>query len=258
MQALSIPVAMCVPPIASVATFITYVLQGSAPACLNSSTNLSLAGGTLDAAKAFTVVSFFVLVRMPFTILPMALPLFADCLVAFSRYSAFFSLDSDPVDLFGPTSVSNGESAAISISNGAFEYKMLRTQPLSQATATQGDQPGSAQQASPVVQKQDPAPDDASTEPNPVTQKQEFDADPLESSFKLTDLELDIKSPELVAVVGAVGSGKTSLLNAILGEIPRTGGTASVNGSMALVSQSPYIFNGTLEQNVRTAVQVCQ
>lgn len=54
-----------------------------------------------------------------------------------------------------------------------------------------------------------------------------------------------------VAVCGAVGSGKTSLLCSMLGEIPRTAGAAiRVNGTKAYVPQSAWIQTGTVRENI--------
>ena len=54
-----------------------------------------------------------------------------------------------------------------------------------------------------------------------------------------------------VAVCGSVGSGKSSLLCSILGEIPRMSGTGSkVYGSKAYVPQSAWIQTGTIRDNV--------
>ncbi|KAF8018550.1 hypothetical protein BT93_H3434 [Corymbia citriodora subsp. variegata] len=54
-----------------------------------------------------------------------------------------------------------------------------------------------------------------------------------------------------VAVCGSVGSGKTSLLCSMLGEIPRTAGEAiRVNGTKAYVPQSAWIQTGTVRENI--------
>jgi ATP-binding cassette subfamily C (CFTR/MRP) protein 1 len=54
----------------------------------------------------------------------------------------------------------------------------------------------------------------------------------------------------LVAVVGAVGSGKSSVLSAILGEMTKTSGTVSVRGNVAFVAQQAWIQNATLRDNI--------
>lgn len=48
----------------------------------------------------------------------------------------------------------------------------------------------------------------------------------------------------LVAIVGPVGCGKSSVLNVILKELPLTSGTVEVNGSVAYASQEPWLFVG--------------
>jgi len=51
-------------------------------------------------------------------------------------------------------------------------------------------------------------------------------------------------------VIGSVGSSKTSLLNAILGEIPHVDGEFQVNGSLSYVAQESWIKNGMLRDNI--------
>ena len=70
------------------------------------------------------------------------------------------------------------------------------------------------------------------------------------STHTLTDISFSIRQGELVAVVGAVGSGKSSLLNALLGEMSVTKGTVEVNGSVAFCDQRPWILNDTVQNNV--------
>uniref|UniRef100_A0AAY5EIB0 ABC-type glutathione-S-conjugate transporter n=1 Tax=Electrophorus electricus TaxID=8005 RepID=A0AAY5EIB0_ELEEL len=54
----------------------------------------------------------------------------------------------------------------------------------------------------------------------------------------------------LVAVVGHVGSGKSSLLSAILGETERRSGSVAIKGSVAYVPQQAWIQNATVQDNV--------
>ncbi|KAJ0987914.1 hypothetical protein J5N97_006270 [Dioscorea zingiberensis] len=53
-----------------------------------------------------------------------------------------------------------------------------------------------------------------------------------------------------VAVCGTVGSGKSSLLCCMIGEIPKTSGTIKLCGNVAYVAQSPWIQSGTVESNI--------
>ena len=50
-----------------------------------------------------------------------------------------------------------------------------------------------------------------------------------------------------------VGSGKSSLLNAFLGELVRIGGHINTKGRVAYVPQQAWIQNGTLEYNIKFA-----
>uniref|UniRef100_A0AAQ4Q2F0 ATP-binding cassette, sub-family C (CFTR/MRP), member 2 n=1 Tax=Gasterosteus aculeatus aculeatus TaxID=481459 RepID=A0AAQ4Q2F0_GASAC len=64
------------------------------------------------------------------------------------------------------------------------------------------------------------------------------------------DISLDIKPGKLVAVVGAVGSGKSSLMSALLGEMYSNKGFINIQGSLAFVPQQAWIQNATLRDNI--------
>uniref|UniRef100_A0AAR2ILI6 ABC-type glutathione-S-conjugate transporter n=1 Tax=Pygocentrus nattereri TaxID=42514 RepID=A0AAR2ILI6_PYGNA len=63
---------------------------------------------------------------------------------------------------------------------------------------------------------------------------------------------ISVKVPHgsLVAVVGHVGSGKSSLLSAMLGEMEKKSGNITVKGSVAYVPQQAWIQNATMRENV--------
>uniref|UniRef100_A0A8C7VS14 Multidrug resistance-associated protein 4 n=1 Tax=Oncorhynchus mykiss TaxID=8022 RepID=A0A8C7VS14_ONCMY len=66
----------------------------------------------------------------------------------------------------------------------------------------------------------------------------------------LQNLSLTVKSEQLVVVIGPVGAGKSSLLSAILGELPRDKGVLSVKGQLTYASQQPWVFPGTIRSNI--------
>ena len=62
-----------------------------------------------------------------------------------------------------------------------------------------------------------------------------------EKVFSLKDINMEIPKGQLTAIVGPVGTGKTSLLEALIGEMRRTNGSVTFNGSVAYCPQSAWI-----------------
>ncbi|PIA50627.1 hypothetical protein AQUCO_01200080v1 [Aquilegia coerulea] len=77
-----------------------------------------------------------------------------------------------------------------------------------------------------------------------------FSWDPSDSNPTLKDINLRVFHGMRVAVCGTVGSGKSSLLSCILGEVPKISGTVKLSGKKAYVAQSPWIQSGTVEENI--------
>ncbi|XP_043721902.1 ABC transporter C family member 8-like [Telopea speciosissima] len=77
-----------------------------------------------------------------------------------------------------------------------------------------------------------------------------FSWDPYTTATTLRRLDFEVRRGEKVAVCGPVGAGKSSLLYAILGEIPKVSGTVDVFGSVAYVSQTSWIQSGTIRDNI--------
>ncbi|KAK3126734.1 hypothetical protein QOZ80_7AG0561540 [Eleusine coracana subsp. coracana] len=71
-----------------------------------------------------------------------------------------------------------------------------------------------------------------------------------ENKNTLRGIDLEVRQGELVAVVGTVGSGKSSLLGCILGEMRRVSGTVTVRGATAYVAQTAWIQSGTVMDNI--------
>ncbi|GLT68257.1 hypothetical protein SLA2020_405060 [Shorea laevis] len=67
----------------------------------------------------------------------------------------------------------------------------------------------------------------------------------------LSNINLDIPVGSLVAVVGGTGEGKTSIISAMLGELPPVGDTnVVIRGTVAYVPQVSWIFNATVRDNI--------
>ncbi|CAL8127064.1 unnamed protein product [Orchesella dallaii] len=66
----------------------------------------------------------------------------------------------------------------------------------------------------------------------------------------ISNFNLNVQSDKLVMVVGAVGSGKSSFLHVLLSELPISSGKCHVNGKMTYASQEPWLFAGTVRENI--------
>ena len=71
-----------------------------------------------------------------------------------------------------------------------------------------------------------------------------------DSMAVLKSVSLTVSDGELVLVTGPVGCGKSSLLLAILQELPLSQGSISCSGKIAHVPQQAWIFSGTVRENI--------
>ncbi|CDY11440.1 BnaA09g40060D [Brassica napus] len=66
----------------------------------------------------------------------------------------------------------------------------------------------------------------------------------------IENINFEVKKGELAAIVGTVGSGKSSLLASVLGEMHKISGKVRVCGNTAYVAQTSWIQNGTVQDNI--------
>ncbi|KAI5949274.1 YCF1 [Candida jiufengensis] len=73
-----------------------------------------------------------------------------------------------------------------------------------------------------------------------------------EQNYKvaLSNINLDAKKGELDCIVGKVGSGKSSIIQAILGDLYKLDGEVILHGKVAYVAQVPWIMNGSVRENI--------
>lgn len=76
-----------------------------------------------------------------------------------------------------------------------------------------------------------------------------LDVENLKTSV-LHNINLTMMPDELVTVVGKIGSGKTSLLHSIMDETILKKGEHEVNGRIAYVEKEPFLFEGTVQDNI--------
>ncbi|KAH8355856.1 hypothetical protein KR200_006142, partial [Drosophila serrata] len=74
--------------------------------------------------------------------------------------------------------------------------------------------------------------------------------DPNCPHYTLDGVDLMVQTGTMVAVLGPTGSGKSSLIQSILGELCAESGEIKVNGTISYASQEPWLFSGTIRDNI--------
>ncbi|KAK3912845.1 Canalicular multispecific organic anion transporter 2 [Frankliniella fusca] len=173
----------------------------------------------LDAQTAFVSLSLFNILRFPLAMLPMVIMLVVQSGVSIKRIDAFLNapdLDEDSVQHC--TEEASGALRKLAEANGT-------------------DGPGHG-------------PDHARGTVAPIHVRDgTFAWGPGEEPV-LRDVQLTVPKGALVAVVGMVGAGKTSLLSAMLGEMEKLSGSVNTVGSIAYVPQQAWIQNAKLRDNI--------
>jgi ABC-type multidrug transport system fused ATPase/permease subunit len=72
-----------------------------------------------------------------------------------------------------------------------------------------------------------------------------------DGSYTIRGVNMSVRPGEILAIVGPVGSGKSSIINAIIGEVSVSPSTTMVRrGKVAYASQVAFILNSTVRENI--------
>ncbi|XP_055852068.1 probable multidrug resistance-associated protein lethal(2)03659 [Episyrphus balteatus] len=66
----------------------------------------------------------------------------------------------------------------------------------------------------------------------------------------ISGCSFQVEENEFLGIIGSIGSGKSSLLNAILGELAIKSGSIEINGILSYSPQEPWIFEGSIRDNI--------
>ncbi|KAL4488821.1 hypothetical protein ABPG72_016474 [Tetrahymena utriculariae] len=221
-----------------------------------------------NSAKAYTVLSLFNLLLIPLRMVTMVLMLYLNAKASMTRIEFYLMSEEREEDVVikDDPSLKVGE---IEINNGNFAWESVTAaihNEQGMKFMRQGGPPGGLQgqkKPTPGNNEKPKGPgsyqqnEKLATQNDQLLQKEEdFNKlTPLEElSLKnlniLKNINLKVKQGQMMAIVGQVASGKSSLLLAILGEMKKNSGEVKLKGKVAYVPQTAWLQNATLRDNV--------
>jgi ABC-type multidrug transport system fused ATPase/permease subunit len=249
-------------------------------------------GKTLTSSQAFPAVALFNVARFPLAILPIGARSVAEAMVGVRRLEKLLLLDehNEAPELeskrslegakveTAPVLAGAGENAEGTLGTGGTEgvdkTKKLALQMVN-ATLKWGTQDitaemnsvrptkakraamaaaanAEAERAAKEAKGTAPGGGDEDSEKEEMQQLQQSAANEEQERGMLREISVEVYSGELVAIVGAVGAGKSSLLTgALLSQMHLVEGSIEIyDTTMALCEQSAFIFNATLRDNI--------
>jgi len=225
----------CAPFVVSLVTFAVYVLSDE--------------NNVLDAQKAFTSLALFNILRFPLSMLPMMITSAIQASVSIKRINKFMrSEELDPSSV--EKNAKSDDSEAISVANASFNWGEKDEDDSANSNDKKKNKKDKKNGA---VANGDAKPETANGKHNEGEEMKPLNGNANKvkiEPFSLKNIDLKIPKGSLCAVVGTVGSGKSSLLSALLGEMERISGQVSVSGRIAYVSQQAWIQNATLKDNI--------
>ena len=220
-------VSMSLPIFASMLAFITYALTAH----------------DLSPARIFSSLALFNGLRLPLNFLPLVIGQITDGWSSVCRIQEYL-LTEDMNDDFRQDS--NGDNA-IQVADGEFTWERTVTQDPDRRSVERPASKKDRRQAKKAetdamkISEKDRGEDLTDEAATPVSGHE---------PFKLRSLNLSVARNELIAVIGGVGAGKSSLLAALAGDMRKTHGEVIIGGSRAFCPQYAWIQNASLKENI--------
>ena len=209
------------------------------------SLNTFLLDKPMTLVQVFRVLAMVNVLRFPLNLLGQALKFWQDAAVSCERLNSFFLLPTRREEAPGE----EGADPVVTFKNASFSWTAV-----SAANKSSSEEAAKAAQGGYEIVSASEIGGDAKVST--------MNVDIEDKSFRLKNLNLNFggsgEGSKLIAIIGSVGCGKSSLLQAVLGEIPmcadvlNTGESlpVTVKGQLAYCSQQPWIQNLTLRDNV--------
>lgn len=223
-------IGMSLPIFASMLSFICY----------------SFTNPNLPAAEIFSSLALFNGLRIPLNLLPVVLGQTIDAWSSMKRIQEFLKAEEQ-----GDEFVLKEEGIhAVELSDASFTWE--RTSAEASEDKDKGGKDGKNKKKTEAIKEKAPTPIQQQESSRPASSGHETASTLVEERepFKLQDLNLAVGRNELIAVIGSVGSGKSSLLGALAGDMRKTGGEMIFGASRAFCPQYAFIQNTTLQKNI--------
>ncbi|KAH8428477.1 ATP-binding cassette transporter YOR1 [Aspergillus melleus] len=200
---------------AAMFAFITYAFSGH--------------GASPDSI--FASFAAFNALRAPLSMMNLVISTATDAWTALDRLQDFFRAEEreDFVDW------DMGMRNAIEMDHASFTWEQAPSSKGSEANSTESSLRGSSS--------------DESTEKLAHAKQRSRDSAE-QMPFKISDIDLKVGRRELIAVIGTVGSGKSSLLGALAGEMRLTSGGVRMGTTRAFCPQYAWIQNTSVKNNI--------
>ncbi|EPE09733.1 abc transporter [Ophiostoma piceae UAMH 11346] len=200
----------------------------------------SLSNHNLAPSKVFSSLALFNGLRMPLNLLPLVIGQVTDAWTSLKRIQEFLLAEEAEEEVeWRP----DGEHA-VEMHDASFTWERTPTQETDGVAADK--KRGAPKQKQQKEQKKEEAKQKSSASDGDTASTLVEEPE----VFKLHDLDFSIERHELVAVIGSVGSGKSSLLAALAGDMRKTNGEVVLGASRAFCPQYAWIQNTTLRNNI--------
>jgi len=183
-----------------------------------------------NPAVIFTALAYFNSLRMPLNMIPRAVSGAADAYTGMKRMQSFFEAPT----LRDRIVIDSTMDLAVEARDASFKWSPAESKAESKSADESKGAESKDQVKSPVEEKSVESPESVTAD----------------TAFTLNNVNLAIPRGQLVAIIGPVGSGKSSLLQGLLGDMVRTGGTVRFGGRLGYCQQSAWIQNATIRDNI--------
>ncbi|XP_078667892.1 ATP-binding cassette sub-family C member 4-like isoform X2 [Branchiostoma floridae x Branchiostoma belcheri] len=220
----------------------------------------TLLGNTVTPSKVFTAIALYNVLQ--FTLLkfvPLAVQFLSEVLIAIHRIQDFLLLDEVSQLAISDTPEKNQDEHVHPTSNNIIKKETKKAEGFLNKAFTTDAHDGKDPVQPPKFSGETPS-DDAEDKnykissldisPSVVVSNLSAKWDESKEVQTLKNVNFRVKDGQLFTVVGSVGSGKSSLLSVILGELPASCGEVKVDGRVSYASQQAWVFSGTVRQNI--------